>query len=97
MMLHGALGSDKGIKENGSLAEAAQDSSFRGDGHIGKYGSENRLTYWLSKNVFVFFNCILDAPKIQFINLQKKITHSRRINWANNSLCLASSARLRAA
>lgn len=52
MMIHGALGSDKGIKEDGSLAEAAQDSSFRGDGHIGKYGSENRLTYWLSKNVF---------------------------------------------
>lgn len=52
MMIHGALGSDKGIKEDGSLAEAARDSSFRGDGHIGKYGSENRLTYWLSKNVF---------------------------------------------
>lgn len=52
MMLHGALGSDQGIKANGSLAEAARDSSFRGDGHIGKYGSENRLTYWLSKNVF---------------------------------------------
>ena len=52
MMLHGALGSDKGIKANSSLVEAAQDSSFRGEGHIGKYGSENRLTYWLSKNVF---------------------------------------------
>ena len=52
MMLHGALGSDKGIKANSSLVEAAQDSSFRGEGHIGKYGSENRLTYWLSENVF---------------------------------------------
>ena len=52
MMLHGALGSDKGIKADSSLAEATQDSVFRGDGHIGKYGSENRLTYWLSKNVF---------------------------------------------
>ena len=52
MMLHGALGSDQGIKANSSLAEATRDSSFRGDGHIGKYGSENRLTYWLSKNVF---------------------------------------------
>lgn len=52
MMLHGALGSDKGIKEKNSLAEASKDSSFRGGGHIGKYDSENRLTYWLSKNVF---------------------------------------------
>lgn len=52
MMIHGALGSDKGIKEKKSLAEASKDSSFRGDGHIGKYDSENRLTYWLSKNVF---------------------------------------------
>ncbi len=52
MMLHGALGSDRGIKENSSLAEASKDSSFRGKGHIGKYDSENRLTYWLSKNAF---------------------------------------------
>ena len=52
MMIHGALGSDKGIKEKNSLAEASKDSSFRGGGHIGKYDSENRLTYWLSKNVF---------------------------------------------
>ncbi len=52
MMLHGALGADKGIKEDNSLVEANRDTSFRGKGHIGKYDSENRLTYWLSKNVF---------------------------------------------
>ena len=28
MMLHGALGSDKGIKEKNSLAEASKDSSL---------------------------------------------------------------------
>lgn len=52
MMLHGALGADKGIKEDNSLVEANRDTSFRGKGHIGKYDSENRLTYWLSKNAF---------------------------------------------
>ncbi len=55
IMMHGALGSDKGIESEtfgNPMLEASLDSVFRGEAHIGKYGSENRLTYWLSKNVF---------------------------------------------
>ena len=52
MMLHGALGSDKGFKPDESIPEAAYDD-YRGSGHIGKYGDhKDRVTYWLSRNVF---------------------------------------------
>lgn len=52
MMLHGALGSDKGFKSDESIPEAIYDG-YRGSGHIGKYGDhKDRVTYWLSRNVF---------------------------------------------
>lgn len=52
MMLHGALGSDKGFKPNDSIPEATY-GSYEGSGHIGKYGDhKDRVTYWLSQNVF---------------------------------------------
>lgn len=52
IMMHGALGSDQGFDADKTLPEATKETSYRGKGHIGKYDSENRLTYWLSKNVF---------------------------------------------
>lgn len=51
IMLHGALGSDKGFKPDESIPEAIYDG-YRGSGHIGKYGDhKDRVTYWLSQNV----------------------------------------------
>lgn len=52
IMLHGALGSDKGFKSDESIPEAIYDG-YRGSGHIGKYGDhKDRVTYWLSQKVF---------------------------------------------
>ena len=52
IMMHGALGSDKGFEADDSIPEATYDD-YRGAGHIGRYGDhKERVTYWLSRHVF---------------------------------------------
>ena len=83
MMLHGALGSDKGFKPDESIPEAAYDD-YRGSGHIGKYGDhKDRVTYWLSRNVFEEpdWDDIKDAVRASSIYAWRSFT-----NPANTSL-----------
>ena len=83
MMLHGALGSDKGFKPDESIPEAAYDD-YRGSGHIGKYGDhKDRVTYWLSRNVFKEpdWDDIKDAVRASSIYAWRSFT-----NPANTSL-----------
>lgn len=52
LMVHGAYGSDKGVKENSGLKEADSTSVFLGDATLGSYASDNRITKWLATTVF---------------------------------------------
>lgn len=83
MMLHGALGSDKGFKPDNSIPEATY-GSYEGSGHIGKYGDhKDRVTYWLSQNVFEEpdWDDIKDAVRASSIYAWRSFT-----NPANTSL-----------
>ena len=52
LMVHGAYGSEKGIKANANLKEANSTSEFLGDATLGSYTSDDRITKWISTNVF---------------------------------------------
>ena len=52
LMVHGAYGSEKGIKANANLKEADSASKFLGDATLGSYTSEDRITKWIGTNVF---------------------------------------------
>ena len=52
LMVHGAYGSDKGIKANANLKEADSTSEFLGNASLGSYTSDDRITKWMGSNVF---------------------------------------------
>ena len=52
LMVHGAYGSDKGIKANVNLKEADSTSEFLGNASLGSYTSDDRITKWMGSNVF---------------------------------------------
>lgn len=52
MMVHGAYGSEKGIKTNANLKEADSTSEFLGDATLGSYTSDDRITKWIGTNIF---------------------------------------------
>lgn len=52
LMVHGAYGSDKGIKANTGLKEADSTSEFLGKATLGSYTSDSRITKWLATTIF---------------------------------------------
>ena len=52
LMVHGAYGSDKGVKANTELKEADSTSDFLGDATLGSYTSDNRITKWIGSKIF---------------------------------------------
>ena len=52
LMIHGAYGSDKGIKTNARLAEADLTADFLGEATLGSYASDNRITKWIGAKIF---------------------------------------------
>ena len=52
LMVHGAYGSEKGIKANVNLKEADSTSDFLGNATLGSYTSDNRITKWIGSNIF---------------------------------------------
>lgn len=52
LMVHGAYGSDKGIKANANMKEADSTSDFLGKAMLGSYTSDDRITKWIGSNIF---------------------------------------------
>ena len=52
MLIHGAYESGKGIAENISYSSAYASVDYLGEATLGKYTNDERITKWLSKNVF---------------------------------------------
>ena len=52
LMVHGAYGSEKGIKANADLKEADSTSEFLGNATLGSYTSDDRITKWIGTNIF---------------------------------------------
>lgn len=52
LMVHGAYGSDKGIKANTGLKEADSTSEFLGKATLDSYTSDSRITKWLATTIF---------------------------------------------
>lgn len=52
LMVHGAYGSEKGIKANANLKEADSTSDFLGKATLGSYTSDDRITKWIGSNIF---------------------------------------------
>ena len=52
LMVHGAYGSDKGIKANTGLKEADSTSEFLGEATLGSYTSDSRITKRLATTIF---------------------------------------------
>ena len=52
LMVHGAYGSEKGIKANANLKEADSTSDFLGKATLGSYNSDDRITKWIGTNIF---------------------------------------------
>ena len=52
LMVHGAYGSEKGIKANTDLKEADSTSEFLGNATLGSYTSDDRITKWIGTNIF---------------------------------------------
>ena len=51
-MVHGAYGSEKGIKANANMKEADSTSDFLGKATLGSYTSDDRITKWIGSNIF---------------------------------------------
>lgn len=92
IMVHGAYGSvdgngnPKGFTKNENLVSAFDTTGFLGNANIGKHDNKDRITYWLSKNIF-------EEPK--WNDLQKATRNSYIYHWrsfsnpANSSLANA--------
>ncbi len=52
MLIHGAYESGKGIAENISYSSAYDAVDYLGEATLGKYTKDERITKWLSKNIF---------------------------------------------
>ena len=52
LMVHGAYGSDKGVKANTGLKEADSTSEFLGKATLDSYTSDSRITKWLATTIF---------------------------------------------